>query len=50
MGTQPTLHEKSERVGIRETRPYAGVMDYLHVPSRKGKPSTTCRPTVPNTN
>ena len=37
MGTQPTLHEKSERVGIRETRPYAGVMDYLHRAVQKGQ-------------
>ena len=37
MGTQPTLHEKGERVGIRETRPYAGVMDYLHRAVQKGQ-------------
>lgn len=29
MGTQPTLKEKSERVGIVETRPYAEIISYL---------------------
>ena len=37
MGTQPTLKEKSERVGIRETLPSAGIISYLHKAVQKGQ-------------
>lgn len=37
MGTQPTLKEKSERVGINETRPYGEVEDYLHKAIQNGR-------------
>ena len=37
MGTQPTLHEKSERVGISLTRPYAEIADYLREALQKGR-------------
>ncbi len=37
MGTQPTLKEKSERVGITETRPYASVAEYLQHALAKGR-------------
>lgn len=37
MGTQPTLKEKSERVGIVETRPYGEVMNYLHKAIQNGR-------------
>lgn len=30
MGTQPTVHEKAEMVGISDTRPYEALADYLH--------------------
>lgn len=37
MGTQPTLKEKSERVGINETRPYGEVEEYLHKAIQNGR-------------
>lgn len=37
MGTQPTLKEKSERVGIAETRPYGEIVNYLHKAIQKGR-------------
>ena len=37
MGTQPTLHEKAEAVGITETQPAAALMDYLHKAIQKGQ-------------
>ena len=37
MGTQPTLKEKSERVGIRETLPSAAIISYLHKAVQKGQ-------------
>ncbi len=37
MGTQPTLKEKSERVGIGETQPYAHIAGYLREASGKGR-------------
>ena len=37
MGTQPTLREKSERVGITETMPAASIVDYLHKAAQKGQ-------------
>ncbi len=37
MGIQPTLKEKSERVGVCETRPYAAVAEYLQQAVRKGR-------------
>ena len=37
MGTQPTLKEKSERVGISETRPSADITGYLHKAVQKGQ-------------
>lgn len=37
MGTQPTLKEKSERVGITETQPYARLADFLHEAMTKGR-------------
>ncbi|KAA6310805.1 Xaa-Pro aminopeptidase, partial [termite gut metagenome] len=35
MGTQPTLKEKSERVGVMETQPTTCLIDYLHKASEK---------------
>ena len=37
MGTQPTLKEKSGRVGITEVIPSAEIMNYLHKAVRKGQ-------------
>lgn len=37
MGTQPTLKEKSERVGIALTQPAAGITEYLHKTTQKGR-------------
>ena len=37
MGTQPTLKEKSERVGIRETLPSVAIISYLHKAVQKGQ-------------
>ena len=37
MGTQPTLKEKSGRVGITEVMPSAEIMNYLHKAVRKGQ-------------
>lgn len=37
MGTQPTLRERSERVGVTTLLPAAGVADYLHQCVQKGK-------------
>jgi Xaa-Pro aminopeptidase len=37
MGTQPTLKEKSERVGITLTQPAAGITDYLRKAAQKGQ-------------
>ena len=39
MGTQPTLKEKSGRVGITEVMPSAEIMNYLHKAVRKGTDS-----------
>lgn len=36
-GIQPTLHEKSERVGIREVRPYNKIEGYLKNAQAKGQ-------------
>lgn len=36
-GIQPTLHEKSERVGIREVRPYNEIGSYLKNAQAKGQ-------------
>ncbi len=36
-GIQPTLHEKSERVGIREVRPYNEIEGYLKNAQTKGQ-------------
>lgn len=36
-GIQPTLHEKSERVGIREVRPYNEIEGYLKDTQAKGQ-------------
>lgn len=37
MGSQPTLHEKCERVGIKETKPSTEIANYLHQCVQKGK-------------
>lgn len=37
MGTQPTLKEKSQLVGVAETRPYAKIADYLQAAKQKGQ-------------
>ncbi len=37
MGPQPTLKEKSESVGIRETRPCAALVDTLHRAVQRGQ-------------
>ena len=37
MGTQPTLKEKSERVGINLNLPEAAITDYLHKAAQKGQ-------------
>lgn len=37
MGTQPTLHEKANRVGIDETRPSADLKSYLEKAAAKGQ-------------
>ena len=37
MGTQPTLKEKSERVGITDVMPSSDIADYLHKAVRKGQ-------------
>lgn len=37
MGTQPTLKEKSERVGISEISPSAEIANYLHKAVQKGR-------------
>lgn len=37
MGSQPTLRDKCERVGISETKPFAEITDYLHKCVQKGK-------------
>lgn len=37
MGTQPTLHEKAQRVGIGETRPSADLKAYLEKARKKGQ-------------
>ena len=47
MGTQPTLHEKSERVGIGETRPYADVVNYLHRAVQRGQTIHYLPPRLP---
>lgn len=37
MGTQPTLKEKSERVGVTSTLPYSSLGDYLSKAATKGQ-------------
>ena len=37
MGTQPTLHEKAQRIGINETRPAAELKAYLEKATAKGQ-------------
>jgi Xaa-Pro aminopeptidase len=37
MGTQPSLKEKSERVGVQHTAPYASIADYLAKAVSKGQ-------------
>lgn len=37
MGTQPTLKEKSERVGVSDNRPSADMISYLHKAVQKGQ-------------
>lgn len=37
MGTQPSLKEKSERVGVKETQPYASINSYLTQAISKGQ-------------
>lgn len=37
MGNQPTLHEKADMVGIRDTRPSKDIMNYLHQAVCKGQ-------------
>lgn len=37
MGTQPTLKEKSEQVGISQNQPAASITDYLHKAAQKGQ-------------
>lgn len=37
MGTQPTLHEKAQRVGVTETRPAAELKKYLEKAAGKGQ-------------
>ncbi|MFV0417723.1 MAG: aminopeptidase P family protein [Dysgonomonas sp.] len=37
MGTQPSLKEKSERVGVQNTLPYATIADYLSKAAAKGQ-------------
>lgn len=37
MGTQPTLHEKSERVGVRKNLPYAEIGSYLAKAANKSQ-------------
>ena len=37
MGTQPTLKEKSERVGITDVMPSSEIVNYLHKAVRKGQ-------------
>lgn len=37
MGTQPTLHEKAEIVGAKDTRPSKEIISYLHQAVRKGQ-------------
>lgn len=37
MGTQPSLKEKSERVGVKETQPYASINNYLAKAISKGQ-------------
>lgn len=37
MGSQPTLREKSDRVGIAHTQPLAAVADYLRKAARQGQ-------------
>ncbi len=37
MGTQPSLKEKSERVGVKETQPYASINSYLAKAISKGQ-------------
>lgn len=38
MGTQPTIREKSELVGIRDTEPSARLAEYLKTVLRQGRP------------
>lgn len=37
MGAQPTLHEKCERIGMKEIMPSADIVSYLHQCVQKGK-------------
>lgn len=37
MGTQPSLKEKSERVGVQHTLPYGSIADYLSKAAAKGQ-------------
>lgn len=37
MGTQPTLHEKAQRIGVHETRPVAELKKYLEKAAAKGQ-------------
>ena len=37
MGTQPTIKEKSEKVGVKETMPLAKLKDYLDAAAAKGR-------------
>ena len=37
MGSQPTLHEKCERVGVKNLMPSTDIVSYLHQCVRKGK-------------
>lgn len=37
MGTQPSLKEKSERVGVQHTLPYKSIADYLSKTAAKGQ-------------
>lgn len=36
-GIQPTLHEKSQRVGITSVKPYKAIADYLKAAQQKGQ-------------
>lgn len=50
MGSQPTLREKCERVGIREMMASADIVGYLHKCVRVEKQFIIFLPTAPNIN